>query len=70
MDLIATVLVNFHRVLFSTAILVVAYIVYRLFVREIMKLKDRKRLEEHIASTIVRLGKWIIGLVVFSAVLA
>jgi len=68
--LVDIVLANFHRVLFSVAIFVAAYIVYRLFAREVMKLKDRKRLEEHIAFTIVRFGKWIIGLVVFSAVLA
>jgi len=68
--LVQYVLANLHRVLFSVAIFVAGYIVYRFFAREIMVLKNQKKLEEHIAFTVIRLGKWVAGIVVFSAVLA
>lgn len=61
---------NINRVLFSVVIFVVGYVVYRLYTKEITILKNRKRLQEHIAFTLVRFGKWITIIAVFSAILA
>lgn len=61
---------NINRILFSVVIFIVGYVVYRLYAKEITRLKNRKRLEEHIAFTLVRFGKWTTVIVVFSAILA
>ena len=58
---------NLHRTLFSVAIFVACHITYRFFAREITALKNQKKLEEHIAFTVIRLGKWVPSIVVFSA---
>jgi len=61
---------NINRILFSVVIFIVGYVVYRLYAKEITRLKNRKRLKEHIAFTLVRFGKWITVIAVFSAILA
>jgi len=64
------VLANIDRVLFSVIAVIVGYVLYKVIAREIRRLKEQKRLEEHIAYTLIRIVKWVAALVVLSAVLA
>jgi small conductance mechanosensitive channel len=64
------ILSNFDKVLFSVVAIVAGYVLYNVIAREITRLKNRKRLEEHIAYTLNRIVKWVIVLVVLSALLA
>jgi small-conductance mechanosensitive channel len=64
------VLSNFDKVLFSIAFAIVGYVLYKVIAREITKLKDKKRLEEHLAYTLTRVFRWVVVLMVLSAVLA
>lgn len=64
------VLSNIDKVLFPVIAAVVGYILYKVISREITRLKDQKRLEEHLAYTLIRVVKWGVFLVVLSAILA
>ena len=64
------VLSNLDKLAFSIITVIIVYVVYRLLVREIRDLKTRKRIEDHLAFTLIRVAKWGATLVVFSAVLA
>jgi small conductance mechanosensitive channel len=64
------VLSNIDKVLFPLISVIIGYIVYRVIAREITALKNRNRLEDHLAFTLTRVVKWGIALVVVSAVLA
>lgn len=64
------VLSNSQNVLYSLVFAVIGYALYKIFAREITRLRTEKKLEEHIAYTLLRAGKWIIGLAVLSTVLA
>ncbi len=61
---------NLDKLVFSAITIVVVYVVYRILAREIRGLKTRKRLEEHLAFTLIRIAKWSSALVIFSTVLA
>jgi len=64
------VLSNLDKILFSVIVAIVGYLLYRFIAREITALKNRKRLEEHLAYTLNRIVKWVIIIVVLSAILA
>ncbi len=64
------VLSNLDKVLFPVISIVIGYFVYKIVAREIIRLKKQKRLEEHLAYTLNRIVKWVIVLVVLSAILA
>ena len=64
------VLANIDRVLFSVIAVIVGYVLYKVIAKEIRRLKEQKRLEEHFAYTLIRIVKWVAALVVLSAVLA
>lgn len=64
------VLANLDKMVFSAVAIVVVYVLYRLVLREIRRLKAKGRFEEHIALTLTRITKWVAIVVVFSAVLA
>ncbi len=63
------ILSNFDKALFSVIVVIVGYVLYKVVAREITKLKDQKRLEEHLAYTLTRISKWVVALVILSAVL-
>lgn len=63
------VLSNLDKILFSVIVVIVGYLLYRFIAREITTLKNRKRLEEHLAYTLNRVVKWVVVLVVLSAIL-
>jgi potassium efflux system protein len=58
-----------ERLLFSVFAIVAGYLVYRLLIREISRLKERDRLEEHVAYTLTRLVQWVVTVGVLSAIL-
>ena len=64
------VLSNLDKVLFSVVAVVVGYVLYKVISREITRLRNQKRLEEHLAYTLNRIVKWVVVLVVLSALLA
>jgi len=64
------ILSELHRVLFSVVAVIVGYLLYKVIAREITRLKDEKRLEEHLAYTLTRISQWVAILVVLSAILA
>ncbi len=64
------VLSNIDNVLFSIVAVIVGYVLYKVIAREIARLKEQKRLEEHLAYTVNRVIKWVVVLVVLSAILA
>jgi len=64
------VLSNFDKVLFSVVAVIVGYVLYKVIAKEVTRLKNQKRLEEHLAYTLNRVVKWVIVLVVLSAILA
>ena len=61
---------NIDKLVFSVITIIAVYVAYRILVREIRDLKTKKRLEEHLAFTLIRIAKWASALVIFSAVLA
>ena len=63
------VLSNFDKILFSGIVVIVGYLLYKFIAREITRLKDRKSLEEHLAYTLNKIVKWVVVLVVLSAIL-
>jgi small conductance mechanosensitive channel len=64
------VLSNLDKVLVLVVSIIVGYVLYKIIAREIIKLKNQKKLEEHLAYTLTRIVKWVVILVVLSAILA
>jgi len=64
------ILSNFNSILCSVVAVIAGYVIYKVISREIRRLRDQKRLEEHLAYTLNRIGKWVATLAVLSAVLA
>jgi small-conductance mechanosensitive channel len=64
------VLSNLDEVTFSVIAVVIGYVLYKIVAREIRKLKEQKKLEDHLAYTLNRIVKWGVAFVVFSAILA
>ncbi|MFQ6064609.1 MAG: hypothetical protein ACE5L6_03955 [Candidatus Bathyarchaeia archaeon] len=50
------VLSNLDRILISVVAVVVGYVIYKVITREVTRLKEQKRLEEHVAYTLNRLS--------------
>ncbi|UCD96844.1 MAG: mechanosensitive ion channel [Candidatus Bathyarchaeota archaeon] len=61
---------NLDKLVFSIFTLVVVYIAYRVSVREIRSLAERKKLQDHLAYTLTRITKWASIAVVLLAILA
>jgi small conductance mechanosensitive channel len=64
------ILSNLDKAFFSVVAVIVGYVLYKVIAREITRLKDQKRLEEHLAFTLTRIIKWVAALAVLSAILA
>lgn len=60
---------NLTNILVSLFVVVVGYVIYRIVDRQIIRLREQKRLDEGLAYNLGRLSKWVAGLAVFSAVL-
>jgi len=61
---------NLDKVFFSVVAIIVGYIFYKIIASEITRLKNQKKLEQHLAYTLNRISKWGIVLIVISAILA
>jgi small-conductance mechanosensitive channel len=61
---------NWQSIAFSVVSIIVVYAAYRLISREIMKLKEQQKLEEHAAFNLNRGIKWLSVLVVLGVVVA
>jgi small-conductance mechanosensitive channel len=64
------VLSNLDAIAFSVVAVVAGYILFKIIAREIGRLKSQKKLEGHLAYTLIRVVKWGVAFVVFSAILA
>ena len=64
------ILSNLDKLVFSAVTLVVVYVIYRIIVREIRSLTAQKKLQEHLAFTLIRIAKWTSVVVILSAILA
>ncbi len=63
------VLSNLDKVFFSVVTLIIGLIIYKAISKEIRILKEKKRLEEHLAYTLDRIVKWLVLLVILSVIL-
>jgi len=63
------VLANLNSIIISLFAIIVSYVVYKILFRQIMRLRDRKRIEEDLAWTITRIIKWLTVLFVFLLIL-
>ena len=61
---------NLDKVFFSVVAVIVGYILYKVIAVEITRLKNQKKLEQHLAYTLNRIIKWGLVLIVVSAILA
>jgi small-conductance mechanosensitive channel len=61
-------LANLNKIIFSCIAVVVGFSLYKLITREVRRLQEKQRIEEHIAHTLRRLIQWTIGLIVLTAV--
>jgi small-conductance mechanosensitive channel len=61
---------NWQSLVFSVIGIIVVYAAYRLLNREIIKLKESKRLEETIAVNLNRVLKWIFALIAIGVVVS
>ncbi len=61
---------NLNNIIFSVVMVVAGYVIYRLLSRQIRSLSYNKRLEKHLALTLIRVVKWLSALIIFSAILA
>jgi small-conductance mechanosensitive channel len=62
--------VNWDKILFSVIGVLIVYVVYRVIVGQITRLKDQRKLEDNIAFTLKRILQWITVLAVFAVVIA
>lgn len=63
------ILSNYGTILLSIITIILGYMIYKLTIREIGKLKNQKKLEEHLAFTLIKVIRWTFSLVIFAAVL-
>lgn len=63
------VVANIENILLLAVIVIVCFVIYKVISREIKSLKTRKKLDEHLAYTLLRVNKWVFSLVVFSVIL-
>ena len=61
---------NLDKILFSLVAIIVGYVVYKAIAKEVTRLKNQKKLGEHLAYTLNRVVKWVVFLIVLSTILA
>jgi len=60
---------NLDKLIFSAIALAIGFGIYKLITKEIEKLKNKKRIEDHVAYTLRRIAQWLVSLIVLAAVL-
>lgn len=64
------ILSNLPNLLVSVVAIALGYVLTRIISREIRRLREQKKIEEHLAYTLTRIANWLTFLIVLSAVLA
>jgi small-conductance mechanosensitive channel len=65
-----TMSLHLGKVVFSVAAIIVGYALYKVVAREIRRLKEQKRLEEHIAYSLTRIVQWAAVAAILLGILA
>jgi len=55
---------NVYKIVFSVIAVIVVYVVYRFVARQIIRLKEQRKLEENVAFTLRRFLQWIAGIAI------
>ncbi len=58
------------QIIFSVVTVVVVYVGYKLFVRQIIELKEDEKLEENVAFTLRKIFRWVAGLIILAVIFA
>lgn len=61
---------NLYKIVFSVAAVVIIYVMYRVLTRQIIRLKEQKKLEEDTAFTLRRVLQWLAVFVILAVVFA
>jgi len=69
-DFVGWVSSNLDRIVFSTIVVIIVFLVYKLLTRQITRLKEQRKLEENIAFTLKRIFQWLVGLAILAVVIA
>jgi small-conductance mechanosensitive channel len=69
-DFIGWITSNLGRIVFSAAAIIIVFVVYKLFMRQITRLKEQQKLEENIAFTLKRVFQWMAGLAIIVVIIA
>jgi len=61
---------NLAKIIFSIVGVVIVFVVYKFFTRQIIRLKEQRKLEENVAFAFRRIFQWVAGLVILVVVFA
>ncbi len=61
---------NLGRIVFSVVVTIIIFALYKLLTRQVLRLKDQRKLEENIAFTLKRVFQWIAGLAIIVVIIA
>jgi len=61
---------NLYKIVFSVIAVIVVYVVYRFVARQIIKLKEQRKLEENVAFTLRRFFQWVAGIAILVVIFA
>lgn len=69
-DFLVWISSNLGRIVFSIVITIIIFALYKLLTRQVLRLKDQRKLEENIAFTLKRVFQWIAGLAIIAVIIA
>jgi len=61
---------NSWQIVFSAAVITIAYAVYKLIAKQMIRMKEQEKLEENVAFALNRIFKWVTGIVILGVVIA
>lgn len=69
-DFLVWISSNLGRIVFSVVVTIIIFALYKLLTRQVLRLKDQRKLEENIAFTLKRVFQWIAGLAIIAVIIA
>jgi small-conductance mechanosensitive channel len=69
-DFLVWISSNLGRIVFSIVVTIIIFALYKLLTRQVLRLKDQRKLEENIAFTLKRVFQWIAGLAIIAVIIA
>ena len=69
-DFLVWISSNLGRIVFSIVVTIIIFALYKLLTRQVLRLKDQRKLEENIAFTLKRVFQWIAGLAIIVVIIA